>query len=224
MKTVTVIFLLLLSACAPPSVQNRLQDEDEKSIGTFAVINSTTSEDVLLRLRRPASRGEYSDGRYSYIYTFSDFITRKSPLSVEIRSPDASRFKIATFVFSPDGVLLDWHFDENLRVMQRSKYGNLMDAGSSESHEQGKILLQTFDDIGTGAQSGRVFSECGKPLHAQDFDGMEKWIYGDADDPSVHYYLYFKDNRMHHKYWIRTSPPGGVVLTAHEEAVLSHVD
>lgn len=200
--TKKALFSLLLAGCAAAPAPSPLAGETRRSISQFAIVNTATNSVILEKLGEPNSKGIYSDGRYSYVYTHAD-----ASMQDGVSAPQ--QVKIATFIFSPDGILRKWNYDENFRSIQRSKFSNLMDAGNSETSAQGEITPLQYEDLRTGASSGRVFSECGKPLHAQDEegeDGMEKWIYKDADDATIHYYLLFQDNRLQGKYRVRTVP------------------
>lgn len=211
MKKAVALFCLLLTGCVAAQVPSPLGGETQRSISQFAIVDATTSAAILAKLGQPNTKGIYSDGRYSYVYTYADASMRGG-------GSVPHQFKIATFIFSADGILRKWNYDENFRSIQRSKFSNMMDAGNSETNTQGEIIQSQYEDLQTGASSGRVFSECGKPLHAQDEEdengklGMEKWIYKDADDAAIHYYLLFMNNRLQRKYWIRTVPYSAVSL------------
>ncbi len=201
------LLLLALSGCAhPPAHSDRLRNENRESLQAFVEINRTTHTDILYRLGDPGFRGDYSDGRFSYIYSFSDFIDRSGGLATRIKAPGTAQHKLAVFIFSQGGTLLDWKYDDNFSFIQRSKYENLMNAENSEVYEQGKITASQFEDLQDGTQIGRVFGECGKPLHARDLEGAERWIYVDADDPDKHYYLYFERSGLVRKYRVKKTP------------------
>ncbi len=207
-KKAVALFSLLLAGCAAAQAPSPLAGETRRSISQFAIVNTATSAVILAKLGVPNTKGIYSDGRYSYVFTYAD-------ASMQGGGSTPQQVKIATFIFSDDGILRKWDYDENFRSIQRSKFSNLIDAGNSETSAQGEITLLQYEDLRTGAPSGRVFSDCGKPLHAQDEegeDGMEKWIYKDADDATIHYYLLFLDNKLQGKYWVRTVPYSATAL------------
>ena len=201
------MLLFTLLGCMPAQEYGtRLECETRESLQDFVKQNCTTHTEILHKLGRPESMGRYSDGRYSYIYTFSNFINPTSSLTTQINSQNTAKHKISVFIFSQDGILLNWKYNDNFSFMQRSKYENLMNAENSELYEQGKITSTQFNDLQNETQIGRVFGECGKPLHAQDVEGAERWIYGDADEPNKHYYLYFGPSGLERKYWIQKIP------------------
>jgi len=206
-NSVLCLLLFALSGCVQAPVNtDRFQNESRESLQAFVEIDRTTHTDILHKLGTPGLQGQYSDGRYSYIYTFSNFIDRSGSLVTRINSPGTAKHKLAVFIFSQDGKLLDWKYDDNFSSIRRSKYENLMNAENSEVYEQGKITATQFDELYNGTQIGSVFGECGKPLHAEDVDDAERWIYSDADDPNKHYYLYFGRSGLTRKYWVKKIP------------------
>ena len=187
MKTGFLIMILLfgLNACAAEQgTQVLSNDFNRQGVERFVRIQETRPQDILAKFGNPSAKGVYSDGRSSLLYT--SVCGEGSPSDV----------KMASFIFGSNGLLEEWKYDENLSVIQRSKFSNVLDSGNAEIQRQGEMIALQYEDIRPGMQSGRVFATLGKPFHAQD----------DADNRAIHYYFYFKNQTLQKKYWVKTVP------------------
>ena len=164
---------------------------DKKRIEQFIRVGKTKSSDVLQILGSPTSKGIYSDGRTSYLYS---------------QGATPPNIRLATFIFGSSGLLEEWKYDENFQIVQRSKFSHVVDSGNAELNQAGVMIGHQYEEFSLGASSGRIFATCGKPFHAQDEGIFEKWIYKDADNPDVHYYFYFDQNVLKKKYWVKMLP------------------
>jgi len=176
------------------------------SMANFAIIGKTTCSEVESRFGIPHSHGHYSDARYSFVYMYDNGVKQNSNTTNEIHLPKASNVEIIVFIFSPDGILQELREDRGLKIISRSKYESMLDASNTVALQQGTLTAQQFEEIVPGTLSGRLFGEFGKPHHAQDFYGTEKWIYNDVDNNAIHYYLYLQNSRVIKKYSVTLVP------------------
>ena len=196
----------MLLGCVAHTSQNAKPPSVITSVADFAITGKTTCADVESRLGIPHSHGHYSDSRFSFVYMYANGIKINSNINSQISLPKASNVEIIVFIFSQDGILQEWKKDKGLKIINRSKYEAMLDASNTVAMQQGTLTAQQFDEILPGTLSGRLFGEFGKPYHAQDFYDIEKWIYNDVDDSTIHYYLYLQNSRVLKKYSVTLVP------------------
>lgn len=88
-KIISILFIIIYTGCATQT-QNMLENMTKDEIASFAKENISSSNSIVSRMKNPSSKGIYSDGRFSYIYSYSP---PNSPLNA-----GSLQSKIATFI------------------------------------------------------------------------------------------------------------------------------
>lgn len=155
-----------------------IQSETEISIANVAVVNKTTSKNILEKFGLPYSIFRVSDGSYTYRYfhmTKSDEEVGNFLLKRKIRHEDV---KTVTFDFDSKGILKRYIYEKEA-FGKFNKY-ELMDQNSDVV-----IFIdrqKEFENLKTGAIKGSVFRKFGAPDELLVSGSSEIWKYSIPHD------------------------------------------
>ncbi len=198
----SLVLMTSLSGCAlalfiPDKKSDAIAGETEESIRKIALQGKTTNFDILKRFKKPTAKLEYSDSRFSYIYSYWDHDMKDLGWFSGIAEMEVEQ-KTATFIFKSSGVLEEFLFDDKFQSPM-SNYSSL------DQNSNNKIKDVGFDDyhhIKLGSSKGYLFRTLGKPTFDNKHQEKEYWSY--SKPPFREQFIFeFVNEKVHKKYVIK---------------------
>lgn len=200
--SVLLLLVLMLASCTVPGMTPELRGENEATLAQFAIPGQTTNRDVLLKYKKPVSKLQFSDGRYSYIYYHAD--TKIETVGIFDKTAVMKmNYKSITFVFGSDNVLQDAMYNNKMPKMQ-SKYASFEQRDNETARPN---PLWTTRALKFGESKGTVLRTLGTPTYDSSRNGVEELYYAvDERKRDDFVALVFTNSKLSNLYRMQTVP------------------